>query len=112
MAAKKKNATVFGIAMRNFTKYPEMPDARALIDYGVRAEELGYESLWAWDHILLGVDPSFPIHEALTILTAVAARTSRIKLGTGVLVLPVRNPVILAKQLATIDHVSDGRLIF
>ena len=49
--------------MRNFTKYPEMPSAQELIDYGVRMEELGYESLWAWDHILLGVDPNFPIHE-------------------------------------------------
>ena len=55
--------------------------------------------------------PSFPIHEALTILTAVAARTSRIKVGTGILVMPVRNPVILAKELATIDHISNGRLI-
>jgi alkanesulfonate monooxygenase len=104
-------ATVFGIAMRNFTKYPEMPDARALIDYGVRMEELGYESLWAWDHILLGVDPNFPIHEALALLTAVAARTTKIKVGTGILVLPVRNPVILAKELATIDHISNGRLL-
>ena len=103
--------TVFGIAMRNFTKYPEMPSAKELIDYGVRMEELGYESLWAWDHILLGVDPNFPIHEALTILTAVAARTSKIKVGTGILVMPMRNPVILAKELATIDHISDGRLI-
>ena len=103
--------TAFGIAMRNFTRYPEMPDARALVDYGVRMEELGYESLWAWDHVLLGVDPSFPIHEPLLILTAVAARTSRIKLGTGILVMPTRNPVILAKELATIDHISNGRLI-
>jgi probable F420-dependent oxidoreductase len=103
---------VFGIAMRNFTRFPEMPSAKDLIQYGIRAEELGYESVWAWDHILLGVDPSFPIHEALIILTAVAARTSRIKLGTGVLVLPTRNPVVLAKELATIDHVSEGRLIF
>jgi alkanesulfonate monooxygenase len=102
---------VFGIAMRNFTKAPEMPNAAELIDYGVRMEALGYESVWAWDHILLGVAPSFPIHEALTILTAVAARTSRIKVGTGILVLPVRNPVILAKELATIDHISNGRLI-
>ena len=101
----------FGVAMRNFTRYPEMPNARALIEYGVRMEQLGYESLWAWDHILLGTDPSFPIHETLTILTAVAARTSKIKIGTGILVLPVRNPVILAKELATIDHVSDGRLL-
>jgi alkanesulfonate monooxygenase len=102
---------VFGIAMRNFTKYPEMPSAAGLVDYGVRMEELGYESIWAWDHILLGVEPSFPIHEALTILTAIAARTSRIKVGTGVLVMPMRNPVLLAKELATIDHISGGRLI-
>jgi probable F420-dependent oxidoreductase len=103
--------TVFGIAMRNFTRYPEMPDANQLIEYGVRMEELGYESIWAWDHILLGVEPCFPLHEALTILTAVAARTSKIKLGTGVLVMPVRNPVILAKELATMDHISNGRVI-
>ena len=103
--------TAFGIAMRNFTKYPEMPSAQGLIDYGVRMEELGYESIWAWDHILLGVEPNFPIHEALIILTAIAARTTRIKIGTGVLVMPVRNPVLLAKELATIDHVSNGRLL-
>ena len=42
MPAKKKQ-TVFGIAMRNFTKYPEMPSAQGLIEYGVRMEELGYE---------------------------------------------------------------------
>ena len=74
-------------------------------------EELGYKSIWAWDHILLGVDPNFPIHEALAILTAVAARTSKIKVGTGILVMPMRNPVLLAKELATIDHISNGRLI-
>jgi alkanesulfonate monooxygenase len=97
--------------MRNFTRYPEMPSARELIAYGVRMEELGFESLWAWDHILLGTDPCFPIHETLTMLTAVAARTSSIKIGTGILVMPVRNPVILAKELATIDHISEGRLM-
>jgi probable F420-dependent oxidoreductase len=107
----KTNDTVYGVAMRNFTKYPEMPSATGLIEYGVRMEELGYESIWAWDHILLGVEPSFPIHEALTILTAVAARTSKIKVGTGILVLPMRNPVLLAKELATIDHISNGRLL-
>ena len=68
-------------------------------------------SIWAWDHILLGVEPNFPIHEALIILTAIAARTTRIKIGTGILVMPVRNPVLLAKELATIDHVSNGRLL-
>ena len=101
----------YGVAMRNFTAFPQLPDARALVDYGVRMEELGFESVWVWDHILLGVDPHFPIIESLSLLTAVAARTSRIKLGTGVLVLPLRNPVVLAKQLSSIDLISNGRLI-
>src|ERR1700726_941613 len=101
----------FGIAVPNFTAYPQMPDIKALVDYGVRMEELGFDSLWVWDHILLGVDPSFPIIEALTLLTAIGARTKKIKLGTGVLVLPMRNPVVLAKQLASMDLLSAGRLI-
>ena len=88
-----------------------MPSAQELIDYGVRVEKLGYESIWAWDHILLGVEPSFPIIEALSILTAIAARTQTLKLGTGVLVMPMRNPVILAKELASLDLISNGRLI-
>jgi probable F420-dependent oxidoreductase len=101
----------FGIAARNFTGYPDMPDARALVDYGVRMEELGFDSLWVWDHILLGVKPNFPIIDSLTTLTAIAARTSRIKLGTGILVLPLRNPVVLAKQLSSMDQLSNGRLL-
>src|SRR5256885_715399 len=104
-------ARTFGIAARNFTAYPQMPDAKALVDYGVRMEQLGFDSLWVWDHILLGVEPSFPIIDSLTLLTAIAARTKRIKLGTGILVLPLRNPVVLAKQLSSIDQLSDGRLI-
>ena len=104
-------AKTFGMAARNFTAYPEMQDARALVDYGVRMEQLGFDSLWVWDHIVLGVEPNFPIIEALTVLTAVAARTTKIKLGTGILVLPMRNPVILAKQLSSIDQLSNGRLI-
>lgn len=101
----------FGIAVRNFTAYPEMPDARALVEYGVKMEELGYDSLWVWDHILLGVDPNFPIVDSLTLLTAIAALTTRIKLSTGILVLPLRNPVLLAKQLSTMDQLSNGRLL-
>ena len=101
----------FGIAARNFTAYPEMPDAKALVEYGVKMEQLGFDSIWVWDHVLLGVEPSFPIIEALTLLTAIAARTKKIKLGTGILVLPLRNPVILAKQLSSMDLLSDGRLI-
>ena len=101
----------FGIAARNFTAYPEMPDILALVEYGVKMEQLGFDSLWVWDHVLLGVEPNFPIIEALTLLTAIAARTTKIKLGTGVLVLPLRNPVLLAKQLSSMDLLSEGRLI-
>lgn len=101
----------FGIAARNFTAYPEMPDARKLVEYGVRVEELGYDSVWVWDHILLGVDPNFPIIDSLTVLTGIAARTTRIKMGTGILVLTLRNPVTLAKQLSSMDQLSQGRLI-
>ena len=58
-----------------------------------------------------GVEPNFPIIDSLTALTGIAARTSRLKIGTGILVLPLRNPVTLAKQLASIDLLSEGRLI-
>jgi alkanesulfonate monooxygenase len=101
----------FGIAARNFTAYPEMPDILALVEYGLKMEQLGFDSLWVWDHVLLGVEPNFPIIEALTLLTAIAARTKKMKLGTGVLVLPLRNPVLLAKQLSSMDLLSEGRLI-
>lgn len=101
----------YGIAARNFVAYPDMPDARKLVDYGVMCEELGYDSIWVWDHMLLGVDPNFPIIDALTALTAIAARTSKIKMGTGILVLPLRNPVALAKQLSSMDQLSQGRML-
>jgi probable F420-dependent oxidoreductase len=104
-------AGTFGIAARNFTAYPELPDARELVEYGVRMEQLGFDSLWVWDHVLLGVKPHFPIIESLTLLTAIGARTSKIKLGTGILVLPMRNPVILAKQLSSMDLLTNGRLL-
>lgn len=104
-------AHTFGIAARNFTAYPEMPDAKGLVEYGVRMEELGFDSLWVWDHMLLGVEPNFPIIDSLTVLTGIAARTKRIKLGTGILVLPLRNAVALAKQLSSMDQLSGGRLL-
>src|SRR3982075_2144341 len=101
----------FGIAARNFTAYPEMPDIKALVEYGVKMEEMGFDSIWVGDHILLGVEPCFPVIDSLTLLTAIAARTKKIKLSTGILVLPLRNPVALAKQLSSIDQLSDGRLL-
>jgi alkanesulfonate monooxygenase len=101
----------FGLAIKNFVGPTETPDVDAILAYAERAETLGFESLWAWDHVILGVDPAFPILDAVGTLTAIAARTRRIKLGTGVLVLPLRNPTVAAKSLGTLDVISKGRLI-
>jgi len=104
-------AVKFGLSLRNFVGPNEVPDIDELVRYAERAEELGFESLWAFDHLLLGVDPAFPILDSLSTLAAIATRTERLKLGTGVLVLPLRNPVWAAKEMATLDHISKGRFI-
>lgn len=101
----------YGLAVRNFVGPKELPDIDEILRYSVRAEELGFESLWVFDHLLLGVDPAFPILEALSTLSAIAARTSKINLGTGVLVLSLRNPVWAAKTMASVDQISKGRFI-
>src|SRR4051812_44692931 len=91
------------------------------------AEGLGFDSLWVSDHVVhprqgSGAHPSgegrggfpavAPWLEALTTLAYVAAITTRAQIGTSVLVLPPRNPVLVAKQLATVDVLSRGRLVF
>jgi len=101
----------WGLALKNFVGPTETPDVDGILAYAERAEALGFESLWAWDHVILGVEPAFPILDAVGILTAIAARTTKIKLGTGVMVLPLRNPTVAAKALGTLDVVSKGRLI-
>lgn len=100
----------FGLALENFTPQRTSPDMDAVVEYSVTAEKLGFSSLWAWDHIFLGARQPFPFLEALTTLAVVAARTTRIKLGTGVLVLPIREPAILAKVTGTLQSASGGRL--
>ncbi|HEU4978302.1 MAG TPA: TIGR03619 family F420-dependent LLM class oxidoreductase [Solirubrobacteraceae bacterium] len=102
--------TRFGLALENFTAAPKEPDVEELVAYARRAEELGFASLWAWDHMLLGTRSPFPFLESLTTLTALATQTSAVRLGTGVLVLPLRNPLVLAKVTASLDRVSGGRL--
>jgi alkanesulfonate monooxygenase SsuD/methylene tetrahydromethanopterin reductase-like flavin-dependent oxidoreductase (luciferase family) len=75
------------------------------------AEEAGFESLWVGDHILLPPDVDVaPRLETVTALTYLAAVTSRVRLASGVFVLPQRQPVLLAKQLASVDVLSGGRL--
>src|SRR3989475_3370050 len=76
------------------------------------AEELGFAGVWPLDHVLVGPDlqDRYPwVIEPMTLLGYLAARTSRIRLGTSVIVLGMRNPFVLAKQAATLDLLSSGR---
>ncbi len=72
-----------------------------------RIEELGYDSAWTSEHIFF----YFPTFDALTSLAAMAARTSRITLGTAVFLLPLRPAALAAKEIASVDIISGGRLI-
>ncbi len=83
------------------------------------AEELGYRSWWAGDHVVLPsprvpaspAEATDPILDPLIHLTYVAAATQRLELGTGIVILPQRNPLVLAKQVASLDVLSGGRVL-
>ena len=96
------------------------------VAFAQMAEEYGFESLWVVEHVVMAVeytsvypyDPSgrspftadVPQPDPLLWLSYVAAATKRIRLGTGVLILPQRNPLLLAKELASLDRLSGGRM--
>jgi len=82
------------------------PGTRELLELARRAQDLGFDSLWVGDSLL-----ARPRHDPLTLLAAVAATVSRPSLGTAILLPVLRNPVVLAQQVATIDQISEGRLI-
>jgi alkanesulfonate monooxygenase SsuD/methylene tetrahydromethanopterin reductase-like flavin-dependent oxidoreductase (luciferase family) len=82
------------------------PEAASLLALAERAEGLGFDSIWVGDSIT-----ARPRHEPLTLLSAIAARTRRAQLGTAVLLPALRNPVVLAHGIATLDQISEGRFI-
>ena len=81
-------------------------DAGAMLDFARRAEALGFDSVWAGDSLL-----ARPRLEPLTLLSAVAAITDRVTVGTAALTAPLRQPVLAAHAIATLDRVADGRLV-
>jgi probable F420-dependent oxidoreductase len=103
----------FGVTLTNNWG---VDDVAGLVSLGPWLEAAGYDSVWVNHHVLnigyvhdrLG---DRPYQDALTVLTAVAARTERIHLGTSVLVLPYLHPMTLAKTLATLDQLSGGRVV-
>lgn len=114
----------YGVLFANTGASAEAEGAAALAGM---AEEAGFDSLWTVEHVVVpaGYESRYPyspdgrmpgteeapIPDPLVWLAYVAARTSRIKLATGILILPQRNPVVLAKETATLDRLSGGRLL-
>jgi probable F420-dependent oxidoreductase len=88
-------------------------DPRLMVDTAREADDLGFRALWTSDHLLApSTMPQFArVFEPLVVLAHLAAVTSRIRLGTSVIVLPMRSPFVVAKQAATLDQLSNGRLI-
>jgi probable F420-dependent oxidoreductase len=84
------------------------------------AEDAGFESLWAGEHVVLPdprvppspMEPTDSILDPIIALTFLAARTRRVRLGTGIIILPQRNPLVLAKEIASLDVLSGGRFVF
>ena len=81
-------------------------DMDSILDMGGAIEDAGYDGLWVGDSLLASPRP-----EVLVTLSALAARTRRINIGSAILISSLRHPIHLAHQLATIDLVSAGRLI-
>ncbi len=107
-------------------------DLRCIVDLAVVAEEAGFDAVMLSEHVALGPsanelgvpdnpreyaapgnqDPSMLWPSSLIMAAAIAARTTRIRIVLGALIAPLRNPVILAKELATLDQLAQGRLVF
>lgn len=117
----------FGVVTGNFGTFGEDPGVEGCLAVAEEAERLGYDSVWVHDHVVMpamvdsrylynatGASPfrvDQYIYDPLAVMAAIGARTSRVGIGTSVLIVPYRNPLVLAKALATIDRISHGRVI-
>lgn len=101
----------FGLVLPN---YGPQASRLAIIDSAIVAENNGFDSVWLTDHLALpeaDAEVFGHIYESLSTMSFLAASTRTIKLGLSTLVLPQRNPIEVAKSLATLDNLSGGRLI-
>jgi probable F420-dependent oxidoreductase len=113
----------FGIAFANIITFAER---EGLATLGRGAEAAGFDSVWTVEHVIypegyesrypydasgkMAMTTDTPLPDPLQWLAFVAAQTETLRLGTGILILPIRNPVVLAKEVATLDHLSGGRV--
>ena len=117
----------FGVSIGNFGGFGPRGDVQDMLGIAERADLLGFDSVWVADHIFMpadiesrypyndtGISPfayHLDIYDPLAMIAAMAVRTKRVRLGTSVLIIPYRNPLVLAKMLATLDQLSHGRVI-
>jgi probable F420-dependent oxidoreductase len=109
----------YGIVLPHFGSFAREEAAHRVVAAAEAAESLGYSTVWVIDHIVLpakveggyAFNPLDPFLEPLTVLGALALKTTKVKLGTAVLVLPYRHAIYTAKSLATVDVLSGGRLV-
>jgi probable F420-dependent oxidoreductase len=114
----------FGMAFANTMGWA---DPQGAVEAARAAEAAGFESFWTVEHVIfpdgyqsaypysptgkMPAAPSTPIPDPLIWLSYIAAVTTTLRLATGILILPQRNPVVLAKEVATLDHLSGGRVV-
>jgi probable F420-dependent oxidoreductase len=129
-AAGTESPRLVLILSENWTLWPR-GDVRALVDAAAEAEAAGFDAVMMSEHVVLGPgadaegvpenprdyalpgnqDPSTPWPDPLAVLAAAAAVTTRLRLVAGSIIVPLRHPLLLAKQLATVDLLSQGRLV-
>lgn len=107
------NVDRFGVFLPSFIWEGDGPErARGIIDFSRQVEDLGFDSIFITDHLFAAKQfYSVNFLEPISALSLVAGVTERVKLGTSVMVMPIREPVLLAKQLATLHFLSAGRMI-
>jgi alkanesulfonate monooxygenase SsuD/methylene tetrahydromethanopterin reductase-like flavin-dependent oxidoreductase (luciferase family) len=98
----------YAIHAPNFGSYS---DPRAMVELAQEAEDAGWDGFFLWDHYFWRSPQNQPVADTWTLLTAMAARTERIRLGPLVTPLPRRRPWTVARQAATLDHLSGGRVV-
>jgi len=117
----------FGIPIGNFGTAGKFGDINDVVDVAERAELLGFDSVWVHDHIFMpaAIKSRYPYNDSgvagfayhqdimdpLAVMSAVAVRTSEIQIGTSVLIVPYRDPLYQAQAIATIDQLSEGRVL-